>query len=112
VSQAGAVLLLRTAETVGLTSALSQALMPWRKPLATHDPGKIVLDLAIAVALGADCLSDIGMLRAEPAVFGPVASDPTVSRTITTLAQNAPKTLAAIGSARATGPNHGVGPRR
>lgn len=101
VSQAGAVLLLRTAERVGLTSAMSQALSPWRKALAVHDPGKIVLDLAIAVALGGDCLADIGMLRAEPAVFGAVASDPTVSRTITTLAQNAPKVVAALRHARA-----------
>jgi hypothetical protein len=101
VSQAGSVLLLRTAETVGLTSGLSQALAPWHTPLAVHDPGKIVLDLAIAVALGGDCLADVGMLRAEPAVFGAVASDPTVSRTITTLAGDAPKALAAIRSARA-----------
>jgi hypothetical protein len=101
VSQAGAVLLVRTAETVGLTSGLSQAVMRWRKPGAVHDPGKIVLDLAIAVALGGDCLADIGMLRAEPTVFGPVASDPTVSRTITTLAADAPKAVAAIRSARA-----------
>lgn len=83
VSQAGAVLLLRTAEMTGLTNELSQALASWRKPAATHDPGKIVLDLAVAVAVaaGGDCLADIGMLRIEPAVFGTVASDPTVSRT-------------------------------
>lgn len=44
-----------------------------------HDPGKVLLDVALAVALGGDCLVDVGMLRAEPGVFGPVASDPTVS---------------------------------
>jgi hypothetical protein len=100
VSQAGAVLLLRTAETVGLTWGLSRALARWRKPAAVHDPGKIVVDLAIAVALGGDCLADIGVLRAEPAVFGLVGSDPTVSRIITTLAKDAPEALAAIDSAR------------
>ncbi len=42
VSQAGAVMLLRTAEKAGLGGALSVALAPWRKPLATHDPGKIL----------------------------------------------------------------------
>ncbi|UGT67239.1 IS1380 family transposase [Nocardia gipuzkoensis] len=102
VSQAGAVLLLRTAEMVGLTSGLSQALAPWRKPGSVHDPGKVVLDLAVAVALGGDCLADIGMLRAEPGVFGLVASDPTVSRAIAGLAVEAPKALAAIRSARAS----------
>ena len=102
VSQAGAVVLLRAAEQARLTGALSEALAPWRKPLASHDPGKIVLDVAVALALGGDCLADIGLLRAEPGVFGPVASDPTVSRLITALAADAPKALAAIDSARTT----------
>jgi hypothetical protein len=100
VSQAGAVTLLRTAEKTGLAAALSTALAPWRRPLATHDPGKILLDLAVAVALGGDCLADIAVLREQPAVFGSVASDPTVSRLISTLA-DAPKALAAINGARA-----------
>ena len=55
----------------------------------------------LAVALGGDCLADVGMLRAEPAVFGPVASDPTVSRLIDALAAAGPKALAAIRAARA-----------
>ncbi|CAM3163429.1 hypothetical protein RHDE110596_20165 [Prescottella defluvii] len=63
-----ALLLLRTAEKTGLTCALSTALAPWRKPLATHDPGKIVLDLAVTLALGGDCLADIAQLRAHPKV--------------------------------------------
>ncbi len=84
--QAGSVLLVETVRKTGLDQALSAALAPWRKPRAVHDPGKILLDLALAVALGGDCLADIATLRAEPAVFGPVASDPTVSRLIDTLA--------------------------
>ena len=43
---------------------------------------KVMLDLAITLAVGGDCLADIAVLRAEPGVFGLVASDPTVSRTI------------------------------
>lgn len=66
-----------------------------------HDPGKILLDVALAVALGGDCLADGGMLRAEPAVFGPVASDPTVSRLVDTLAAAGPRALQAIRAARA-----------
>jgi hypothetical protein len=31
----------------------------------THDPGKIVADLAAAVALGGDCLADIAVLREQ-----------------------------------------------
>jgi Transposase DDE domain group 1 len=101
VSHAGATLLVATATTVGLDVELSQALAPWRKPMALHDPGKIVLDLAIALAVGGDCLADIGVLRCEPAVFGLVASDPTVSRLIDTLAADAEKALKAIDNARA-----------
>ncbi len=101
VSHAGAVLLLRTADKIGLTSRLSESLARWRKPLAVHDPGKTVLDLAVAVALGGDCLADIAVLREQPAVFGPVASDPTVSRTITELARNPATALRAIDRATA-----------
>jgi hypothetical protein len=101
VSGAGGVLLIRTAATVGLDSALSAALAPWRRPLARHDPGKVLLDLAMSLAMGGDCLADIAQLRAHPQVFGPVASDPTVSRLIDTLAADAPAALAAIDAAQA-----------
>jgi hypothetical protein len=52
--------------------------------------------------VGGDCLADLAQLRAAPEVFGPVASDPTVSRLIDTLAAEAPAALAAIASAQAT----------
>jgi hypothetical protein len=101
VSQAGGVLLVETVRKSGLGTAISAALMPWRKPRAAHDPGKVLLDLAPAVALGGDCLSDVAVLRAEPALFGPVASDPTVSRLVDTLAGAGPRALTAIRRARA-----------
>jgi hypothetical protein len=66
----------------GLDPALSVALGSWRKPMAIHDPAKVIVDLAVALALGGDRLGEIAVPRAEPAVFGRVASDPTVSRTI------------------------------
>jgi Transposase DDE domain group 1 len=70
-------------------------------PLAVHDPAKVLLDLAIALALGGDCLADVAGLRAEPGMYGLVASDPTVSRTIDALATDASRALAAINAARA-----------
>lgn len=106
VSHAGAALLLRTAEKTGLTTALTTELAPYRKPLARHDPGKIALDLATALAIGGDCLADIAQLRAHPEIFGAVASDPTVSRLISVLAADADTALAAIGRARATARAH------
>ncbi|MEU3304569.1 IS1380 family transposase [Streptomyces sp. NPDC006678] len=101
VSQAGGVLLMETVRRIGLDAALSTVLEPWRRPRAVHDPGKVLLDLALAVALGGDCLSDVAMLRAEPDLFGPVASDPTVSRLVGTLAAAGPRALAAVRQARA-----------
>jgi Transposase DDE domain group 1 len=102
VSQAGALLLTETARVTGLGAGLSAGLARWRPSRAVHDPGKAVLDLAVAVALGGDCLADAGVLRAEPALFGPVASDPVISRLITALAGDAPRALKAIRGARAT----------
>jgi hypothetical protein len=101
VSHAGGSLLVHTARAAGLSRALSARLGPWRRPLAIHDPGKIVLDLAVAVALGGDCAADVAVLRAQPGVFGLVASDPTVSRLVATLAGDVDAALGAIGSARA-----------
>ncbi|MDT0264557.1 IS1380 family transposase, partial [Jatrophihabitans lederbergiae] len=101
VSQAGSVALVETVRVSGLDRGLSQALARWRKPLARHDPGKIVTDLAIALAVGGDCLADVAVLRAEPAVFGQVASDPTVSRLVDALAADADRALRAIDATRA-----------
>ena len=101
VSHAGAVLLAATACKIGLDRELSAVLRPWMRPMAVHDPGKVLLDLAISVAIGGDCLADIAQVRSEPALFGQVASDPTVSRLIDTLAVDAPRALAAINTARA-----------
>ena len=70
VGQAGGVLLVETIRASGLDRMLSAALRPWRKPLEVHDPGKIVLDLAVALALGGDCLADVNLLRCESGVFG------------------------------------------
>ena len=101
VGQAGGVLLTRTVTATGLDRHLSAALARWRKPLAVHDPGKIITDLALSLALGGDCLADLAVLRAEPGVYGRVASDPTVSRAIAALAGDAPTVLKAIDTARA-----------
>jgi len=70
-------LLLQTAAASGLDHALSRALRPWRGRRAVHDPGKVLLDLAVAVALGGDCLADLAVVRAQPELFGQVAPDPT-----------------------------------
>jgi hypothetical protein len=101
VSEAGAVLLWETLRVTGLGRGLSAALEQWRAPRAVHDPGKVVADLAVALALGGDCLADIAVLRDQPELAGPVASDPVVSRLVRSLAADGPRALAAIRGARA-----------
>jgi hypothetical protein len=102
VSHAGGLLLSETARRSGLSRQLSRLLGRWRLPGATHDPGKIVADLAIAVALGGDAACDVAVLRSQPGVFGVVASDPTVSRLISRLAGDADSAVSAIRAARAS----------
>ena len=96
VGLAGARLLTETSRVTGLGDELSRVLSAWRRSWAVHDPGKIILDLAVCVALGGRCLSDLSLLRCEKEVFGPVASDPTVSRLIGALVE------AAVNRARRT----------
>jgi hypothetical protein len=104
VSQASGALPVETIRAAGLDAGLIRELAPWRLPGARHGPAKVLLDLAVAVALGGDCLVDIAVVRAEPAVFGAVASDATASRTIAALARDGRRTdqvLTAIDTARA-----------
>jgi hypothetical protein len=57
--------------------------------------------LVVALGLGGDCLADIALARAEPGLFGPVASDPVVSRLVGVLAAEERRALKAIRAARA-----------
>ena len=62
VSSSGASLMLDAARAAGLDRALSVALRRWRRPRAGHDPGKVVLDVALAIALGGDCLASFNAI--------------------------------------------------
>ena len=63
-------LLIELIRASGIDRALSTALALWRRPLAVRDSGKILLDLAIMLVLGGDCLADVNLLRANRAWFG------------------------------------------
>lgn len=101
ISSSGALLLRDAVRASCPDRALSQVVAPWRSPRSVHDPGKVLIDLAIAVGRGGDCAADVAVVRAQPALFGPVASDPTVSRLVTTLASDVENVLPAIRAARA-----------
>jgi hypothetical protein len=107
VSHAGAALLAETADRIGLTSALSRALAGIRRRRGKHDPGRVVRDLAVMIADGGDCLSDLRAVRDQQPLFGPVASNATAFRVIDEIAGD-PALLAALREARA---RTGVGGR-
>ncbi len=93
--------MLKSAQVSGLAKELSHALSPWRPARSVHDPGKTVLNLAVTIALGGDCLADAAVIRAQPELFGAVASDPTISRLIDTLGEDSAAVITAIRGARA-----------
>lgn len=101
ISSSGALLIKEAVRVAGLDRGLSGALSAWRPVRADHDPGKVLLDVATAVAMGGDCLADVAAVRPQPAVFGTVASDPTVSRVFSALADDVDQAVAAIRQARA-----------
>jgi hypothetical protein len=115
VSHAGAALLAEAADRLGLTMALSRALAPMRERRGKHDPGRVVRDLAVMLADGGDCLSDLRAVRDQEPLFGAVASDATAFRVIDQIAAD-PALLDALRAARAQAREHawnaGAAPER
>lgn len=79
-SRAGTALLVGFADRIGLAGALSQAMGDVRKRRSRHDPGRTLRDLAVMLADGGDCLTDLSALRDQPTLFGDVPSDATAWR--------------------------------
>jgi hypothetical protein len=86
VSHAGTGLLAEAADRSGLTVAMSQAMADCGISWHTHDPGVVLTHLAVAIADGADCLSDLAVLREQDELFGPVASHATAWRAVEAVA--------------------------
>lgn len=105
VSGAGAMLLARVADRTGLTAALSTGLADVYGRRSAHDPGRVVRDLAVMLAMGGEALTDLGALRGQEDLFGKVASDPTAWRLIEKISRD-PELLGAIWDARAKARQH------
>jgi hypothetical protein len=80
VSHAGSRLLADVADRTTLTGQLAEALAGLRRPRARHDPGRVLVDMAVAVADGATTISDVAVLSDQEELFGAVASDSTCWR--------------------------------
>jgi hypothetical protein len=97
VGHAGAALLRELADRLGLTRALGWQQRDGRR---RHPDAAVLRDLAVMLADGGDCLSDLAVLRDQPALFGVVASTPTAWRVIERAGQD-PNGLARLRAARA-----------
>jgi hypothetical protein len=100
VSHVGSALLARVADRLGLTRALSRRLGAIKQRRRGHDPGRVIRDLAVMLADGGECVSDLGAVRDQEALFGPVASDSTAFRVIDRVAAD-PGLLDALRAAHA-----------
>jgi hypothetical protein len=99
VGHAGAALLRELADRLELTGALA-----WHAAAGDrrrrHPDAAVLRDVAVMLADGGDCLSDLAVLREQPELFGPVASTPTAWRVVERLATD-PDGLARLRLARA-----------
>ncbi|MFD0502028.1 hypothetical protein ACFQ0G_01895 [Streptomyces chiangmaiensis] len=99
IGHAGAVLLRKLADRTGLTAALA-GVLPAGTGCGWRDRGAVVVQLAVAIVLGAVNLSDAEQLQAHhQGLFGPAVSDSTTRRT---LAAMDAEVLARIAEARAS----------
>ena len=100
VSHAGSVLFAQVADKLGLTNALSLRLAGLKQRRRGHDPGRVICDLAVMLADGGECVSDLGGQRDQEALFGPVASNSTAFRVVDRVAST-PGLLDALRAAHA-----------
>jgi hypothetical protein len=102
VSHAGVALVRALADNIGPTAGLSRALASGR--LLVHDRGRVLADLACAIADGAEVISDFRVIGDQEDLFGLVASVPTAWRTLDEIARGGERALgeftAAVNAAR------------
>lgn len=106
VSHAGVALLPALADRVGLTAALGERPRARRQRASAHDPGEVLRDVAVALADGGACVSDLAVLRDQPELFGAVASHATVWRTLDRIAEDELGGAEGIARARADARAH------
>jgi hypothetical protein len=97
VSHAGLALTRALADNTGLTAGLSRALASDR--LLAHDRGRVLADLACVIAGGGEAVSDFRVIGDQGGLFGPVASVPTVWRTLSEVAGGGSRTAGRITAA-------------
>ena len=91
----------RFADGLGLGGALSAVVARTGEREPSHDRGKVLVHALLVLAGGGEACSDIEHLRAQPVLFGEVASDSTLYRTLRGLGPDAVRELlGAVASVR------------
>lgn len=98
VSHAGTGLLTELADRSGLTGGLSRALAGTRERRSAHDPGRVLVDVAVMLADGGDCVTDLDAYRGQERLFGARASESTTHRVLKSVDE---QLLAGVRAARA-----------
>jgi len=80
-SRAGSALLTGLSDAIGLSDGLVRGLSVHSRAVR-HEPGRVARDIAVMLADGGDCLTDLGILRDQRVLFGEVASDATAYRCV------------------------------
>ena len=97
VSHAGVALVRARPDNTGLTAGLSKALASRR--LLVHDRGRVLADLACAIADGAEVISDFRVIGDQADLFRLAASVPTSWRTLDEIARGGDRALGTITAA-------------
>jgi hypothetical protein len=112
-SRAGTALLALVADRVGLTVGLCDALEETRERRSGHVPGRVFCDLAVMLADGGRCVSDLAALAGQAALFGEVASVSTARRVMLSIGETELGGIrAARAEARARAWSAGAAPER
>ena len=98
-SHVGARLVSDLADALGLTAGLSAAMAPTKQRRRGHDRGQVLADLAVSIADGGTTITDLAVLRDQPALFGEVASTATAWRTLDAVDADARERIAAARAA-------------
>ena len=86
-SRAGTALLALAAARLGLIDGLCAALASTRERRSAHEPGRVFGDLAVMLADGGRCVSDVAALAGQPSLFGDVASVSTARRVLLSIGE-------------------------
>jgi hypothetical protein len=101
------------ADRVGLTAGLCDALEGTRERRSGHEPGRVACDLAVMLADGGRCVSDLAALAGQASLFGEVASVSTARRVVLSVGEDELDRLrAARAAARSCAWAQGAAPER